>query len=67
MVWDISYRAQCYRGSSQTDKAAIAGVGLVDGVGIVVAELVDDFGDFIMVAFGEGVADGGLESGCFGG
>lgn len=35
---------------------------LVNGVGIVVTELMHDFGDSIMVAFSEGRPDGGLET-----
>jgi hypothetical protein len=32
------------------------------GVGVVVAELMDDFGDAVMVAFGKGGSDGGFEA-----
>lgn len=35
---------------------------LVYGVGVVVAELMHDFGDAVMVALGEGGSDGGFEA-----
>jgi len=35
----------------------------VYGVGVVVAELVDDLGYSVMIAFGQGIADGRFESG----
>lgn len=34
---------------------------LVDCIGVVMAELVDDFGDAVVVAFGKSGSDGGLE------
>ena len=35
---------------------------LMYGVGVVVAELMHDFGDAVMVAFGEGGSDGGFKA-----
>jgi len=35
---------------------------LVNGVGIVVTELMYNFGDAVMVAFGEGGPDGGFKA-----
>lgn len=57
-----AHSSQCYRRRGQADEPAIPGVRLVDRVGVVVAELVDDLGDAVMVVFGEGVADDGFES-----
>ena len=37
-----TYWPQGYRGSSQTYQAAVAGVGLVDSIGVLMAELVHD-------------------------
>lgn len=36
---------------------------LVNCIGVIMAELVDNFGDAVMVAFGKSRSDGGLESG----
>ena len=57
-----SYRSQRYSRCSQAYQTSIAGVWLVDGVGVVVAELVHDLGDAVVVAFGEGIADGRFKS-----
>jgi hypothetical protein len=48
-------------GSSQTDETTIACMGLVDGVGVVVAELVDNLLDADVVVVGQRVADDGFE------
>lgn len=55
-----SYRAECYRGSSQTDEAAISGMLLVDCIGIIMAKLLDDLFDSLMVAGINGFADKSL-------
>lgn len=56
-----TYRAQGYRRSSQPDQAAISGVGLVHGVGILVAELMDNSLDLVVVACGQTVPNQALE------
>lgn len=58
------YRSQCYRGCGQTDKPSVAGVGLVDGVGIVMAELVHDFGYPVVVLRVQCVADEAFKLEC---
>jgi len=60
-VVGVTYRAQGDGGGGQADEAAVAGVGLVHGIGIVVAQLMDDAGDAGVVVGGEGIADQALE------
>ena len=50
-MWGWIYGAKCYCGCGETDEAAVAGMGLVDGVGVVVAELMDDLVDAGGVVF----------------
>ena len=57
-----SYCSQRDRSRRQAYQPAVPRVGLVDSVGVIVAELVHDLGDAVVVAFGEGIADDGLES-----
>lgn len=59
-----THRSQCYRGGGKTDEAAIAGVGLVDGIGIVVAEFVDDLGYPVVVLRCECISYEALELEC---
>lgn len=56
-----SYRSQGYRGRGQPDEPSIPGVGLVDGVRIVVAELVHNLRNPVVVLRLEGFANKGLE------
>lgn len=56
-----SYRSQRYRGRGQPNEPSIPGVGLVDGVRIVVAELVHNLGYSVVVLRLEGLANKGLE------
>jgi len=61
-VSDMStHRAQGYRGGSQPYQAAVAGVGLVDGIGVLLAQLAHDAGYPVVVLGGEGVADEAFE------
>ena len=53
--------AQGYRGSRESDETAIAGVGLVNRIGVLVAELVHDAGYPVVVLGGESVPDEALE------
>ena len=52
-----THRAQGYRGGSQADETAISGMGLVDGIGIFVAELRDNALDAVVVVRLERFAD----------
>jgi hypothetical protein len=52
---------QGYRGGSEADEAAVAGVGLVDGIGVLLAELAHDAGDPVVVLGSEGFADEAFE------
>jgi hypothetical protein len=56
-----TYRPQGYRGSGQPDEAAIAGVRVMDGVGIFMAELVHNLLDAVKVSHGQGLSDQRLE------
>jgi hypothetical protein len=56
-----SFRAQCNRGSSQPDQASIAGMGLVHGVRVVVAELFNDFLYFLLLSSENSIADNFLK------
>jgi hypothetical protein len=60
----FTYWPQCYRSRGQTNEAAIAGVRLVDGVGVVVAELVDDLRYPVVVLRLESIANETLELEC---
>jgi len=60
----FTYWPQCYRSRGQANEAAIAGVRLVDGVGVVVAELVDDLRYPVVVLRLEGIANETLELKC---
>lgn len=51
------YRAESYAGRSKPDKATIAGIGLVQSIGIVVTELVNDLLNALMIASSEGVTN----------
>jgi hypothetical protein len=53
----LTYRAQGYRSCCEANEAAITGIWLVDGISVVVAELVDYLCDSIMVALSEAFAD----------
>jgi hypothetical protein len=55
------YRSQCYRGRGQPNEPAISGVGLVDSVRIVVAELVHNLRYSVVVLRLQGFANKGLE------
>ena len=59
-VW-TTYRPQGYRGGGQADEAAVAGVRVVDGISVLVAELVHDFCYPVMVLGDEGIADEAFE------
>jgi hypothetical protein len=56
-----SYRSQRDRGRGQSYEPAVARVRLVDGVGVLVAELVHDAGDALVVLRVEGIPDEALE------
>lgn len=58
----LSHRAQSNRRSCQSNQASIPGMWLVDGISVVVAELVNDFGDPLVVVLSQSIADVGLES-----
>ena len=55
---------QGYRGSGQSYETAVASVGLVDGIGILVTQLMDNLCYPVMVLGGEGIADEALELEC---
>lgn len=55
---------QGYRGSGQSYETTIASVGLVDGIGILMAQLMDDLCYPIMVLGGEGITDEAFEFEC---
>lgn len=57
-----SYWTQRDGGGGETDEPAIARVRLVDGVRVLVAELVHDLGDPVVVSFCQSGPDDGLES-----
>lgn len=57
----MPYRSQGYRGCCEPNKPSVAGVRLVDGVGVVLAELVHDPRDSLVVLRIEGAPDEGLE------
>jgi hypothetical protein len=46
----------------QTYETSVPCMWLVNGVGIVVAKLVYNFRDTVMIAFGEGRSNGGFET-----
>jgi hypothetical protein len=56
-----THRSQGYRGRGQADEAAVAGMRVVDGIGVLVAQLVDDFCYPVVVLGDEGIADEALE------
>lgn len=57
MVHACTHRAQSYRGGSKPNETAISGMRLVDGIGILVAELRDDTLDPVIVICLERFAD----------
>lgn len=57
----MTYGTQSNGGSSQADQAAIAGMGLMDGIGKVVAQLLEDGRDPGVVSAGDQVADDALK------
>lgn len=57
----FTYRPQCYRSRGQANEAPIAGVRLVNGVCIVVAELVDNLRYPVVVLRLEGIANEALK------
>jgi hypothetical protein len=61
LVIATTHRAQCNRGSSQPDQASIAGMGLVHGVRVVVAELFNDFLYFLLLSSENSIADNFLK------
>lgn len=50
------------RGCGEANETAISSVWLMNGVGIVVAKIVDNFADALVVFLGDGFADDTLES-----
>ena len=58
----ISYRSQGNRGRRQANQPPIARVRLVHGVGVVMAQLVHDLGDLVVVVLRQRTADRVLES-----
>lgn len=52
-----THRSQCYRGGGQTDQTSISRVWLVNSIGIIVAELIDNLLDFIVLSSEYGIAD----------
>lgn len=59
-----THRAQGYRSRSQPDQTAVAGVGLVDSIGVLLAQLAHDAGYPVVVLGGEGIADEAFELEC---
>lgn len=53
----ITHRSKGDRGSGQADQAAVSGVGLMHSIGIVMAELLDDFLNPLMFTFEDGIAN----------
>ena len=47
------YRAKSNRNSCQTNQATVASIGLVNGVGIVVAQLIDDLMYLVVIVCSE--------------
>ena len=64
-IWYVcTYWPQGYRGSSESYQAAVAGVGLVDSIGVLLAQLAHDAGYPVVVLGGEGIADEAFELEC---
>lgn len=61
----ITHPSQCNSSGSQTDESAISSVWLMDGVGIVMAELMHNLGDSVVVVVGQRITDRRLESAVF--
>jgi hypothetical protein len=55
---DRTYCSESDCSGCQTYETSISGMRLVNGISIVMAELMHNFGDSVMVAFGEGGPDG---------
>lgn len=48
--WAKTYRSKCNGSSGKADEAAISGMGLVNGICIVIAELIEDFFNLLVLA-----------------
>jgi len=59
-----THGSQRYRSCGKTNEASVAGVRLVDGVCVVVAELVDDLGYPVVVLRDECISNEALELEC---
>lgn len=60
-LWMQTHRTQSYGSGSEADEPTVPGVGLVNSVGIVVTELVDNLRYPAMVLGGQGIANQALE------
>lgn len=57
-----TYRTQGNGSSGQADQPTVAGMGLVDSVGIVVAQLVENGLNFGVILFGNYLANDALKT-----
>lgn len=56
-IVSLTHRSKGNRGSGQADQATISGMGLMHRIGVVMAELFDDFLDFLVLPFENGFAN----------
>jgi hypothetical protein len=53
----ITHRSKGNRGRGQTNQATISGMGLMHSIGVIMAELLDDFPDLLVPPFENGFAN----------
>jgi hypothetical protein len=53
----LTHRSQGDGGSCQSDQTTISGMGLVYGISIVMTELFDDSGNFLVLSSEDSIAD----------
>lgn len=59
----MTYGSQRYRGGSQANQTTISGMRLVYGIGVVMAKLINDLPNILMLSLENGVPNNFLESG----